>query len=1606
MAPLDGLSSQSRFVRLPISLNEIGVQNLITLGLFENPQDLRALYTDPNSNNQNTYYGFLEDATAIQRVLDRLDVIEPLTQPVPNSAISMVHLPTGQQVPVPNDFLLSLRTFLVEHQHSLTIPDCETSEQFRYLPQFARINSQTGQPATNEDIFSRGQEIDSFTPPLGSVPLPLGEAQAHWQRYRATHPDCSFCRTPLTVTLADFQDSRGFIPTRSESGRITPRFQTPYLYAIGEDLLHTPRPHDPRNPFAAAQHVGFSANPQVAETLAAIGLLQPGDHMFSLGEDAVHAGQNRYAIPRQLTADHKERILQNLRSLRDEGTYINNAGEEVSAEGLHMPPDEVLNDLITVLDDGLKPPDETKSAVERLIAWAGEKWYIAGPLGFLGTVFMLLLAFKWGPEAWDALSHRYNLPRFRDLIRDTINWDSHEARNFNRDVERSLAQPIEGLLARTDGNGIRENVRITTVVEERSLLHTGEGTEVNEDPLALRAAGHTNRSLPQSGSRLRDRLPNWMRPHLQNRLSLPEPLSARTLAYDLGDGSGVRLALYNGEEYPTSVTFHGTQGDPGQMDYEGRHGTYAVYRRGGEENHRLLVGPANFGHRPEIIVPGAEENLAVTTPPVVPYEFGPRVLGDDSERFQLRFAEGPNHHPTTLRLTRGGQDYELAFQGYLPTTQGRSYWGQVGVYGFVDDPHADPLYLTFSKEGRGWRPLVSHQSRDSLQGRPPWFPGFRFGFEPAPGTLGQEAVSFDSWEAGQLRVSIEAEGQTQRRLVQDYADRAATLLGRESPAIDFTPYYALEDDDTIDWLRGVLAEQRFRTGNFRADSNEHGSLVTRPTAEALGIGETSLTRVMQLGHVHDALAPMLWRNYTEAFYPEALAPMPPSLVRPQLPEILEAEPLNTAFRQQQGLLEAFMTDPGSPQIEQRLQHARMEELNWRLTESTAGESWPGPESHLFLGSSTPGPIDLEILNNNRIALERRVLGTANLPAALLRRPFEGLALTTQVDPPQRSRGRTEPLRALDPLQYPNLTRFTTDVTLQAQEGRLDPIIGRNFEIRQAIEVLNRRTKSNAALLGEAGVGKSAIEEALAQRMIAQDVPPFLQQARLLRWDIAAMVAGTTLRGEFEDRLKQTVAETRALNREREAALQRGEPYYGPWALTSIDEVHMVVGAGDSNGGAMDASNILKPEWARGLLPSVVMTTSDEFRQHISSDPALERRFQSIHVLEPAAAQALAMLEGRSDLIARHNRVQITPEARAAAIFGSISLMPDRNLPDKGIDLLELAASRAGIQADTQPYALADGVSLGEDNQTQWRAVRDTLYTVRDLQILIETKTTAMKAALVDARDSNLTESEQNAHRVEAQGLAHVILSTRQQLEVAKRRLAQLNEDPVISWPTGQVGQQEIVDLLAEQISVAPEHVTHEIAERRAFEGTNPSPEDRQLFELHRGQVARIMRDPTRRLWNQPIQGNLHESLSAIAVSYPEGTRDHWEAAATLFQDAPITHLGDVSERLLEQGLPETQLLEALAAPALHAHSGEELALLATREWVIEQSLPGRDALPEPINFFYPRMEETLHTLQTADAKRGLSQPRTLREVRQTRGLQQPWGEARHRLIERNRRRVL
>ncbi len=336
-------------------------------------------------------------------------------------------------------------------------------------------------------------------------------------------------------------------------------------------------------------------------------------------------------------------------------------------------------------------------------------------------------------------------------------------------------------------------------------------------------------------------------------------------------------------------------------------------------------------------------------------------------------------------------------------------------------------------------------------------------------------------------------------------------------------------------------------------------------------------------------------------------------------------------------------------------------------------------------------------------------------------------------------------------QYEALVKYGRDLTQEARKGKLDPVIGRDEEIRRTIQILNRRTKNNPVLIGEPGVGKTAIVEGLAQRIVRGDVPLGLKEKRLVALDLGALVAGAKYRGEFEERLKAVLQE-----------IQSAEGQI----LLFIDEMHTLVGAGAAEG-AMDASNMFKPMLARGELHAIGATTLDEYRKHIEKDAALERRFQPVYVNEPSVEDTISILRGLKERYEVHHGVRITDSAAISAATLSHRYITDRFLPDKAIDLVDEAASRLRTEIDSKPVEL-DTV---DREAMQLQIEREALRKEKDVGSKERLKKIEQQLANLEEKSTQLSvrwQAETNAIE-KVRGIREQIDQANQQIEEAERQ---------------------------------------------------------------------------------------------------------------------------------------------------------------------------------------------------------------------------------------------
>ncbi|MGV9378576.1 ATP-dependent Clp protease ATP-binding subunit [Nonomuraea sp. NPDC003707] len=473
-----------------------------------------------------------------------------------------------------------------------------------------------------------------------------------------------------------------------------------------------------------------------------------------------------------------------------------------------------------------------------------------------------------------------------------------------------------------------------------------------------------------------------------------------------------------------------------------------------------------------------------------------------------------------------------------------------------------------------------------------------------------------------------------------------------------------------------------------------------------------------------------------------------------------------------------------------------------------------------------------ILDAQRIsrALRSSYIGPEHLLLAIAARPDSGAARILQdqgvsanelqeamTAVPRRTDG--EPRRQSD---TPTLDEYGRDMTEEARQGRLDPVVGREEEIEQAIEVLSRRTKNNPCLIGEPGVGKTAIVEGIAQRIVNNSVPDTLKDRRVVGLDLTGMVAGTKYRGEFEERIKKVIDEVRAHSDE---------------IIVFIDEVHNLVGAGAAEG-AMDAANILKPALARGELHVIAATTIDEYRKNIEKDAALERRFQPILVAEPSVEETVEILAGLRDAYEAHHQVRITDEALDAAATLSDRYVSDRFLPDKAIDLMDQASARVRLRSrtpgadvreleerldalrrDKDQAVSAEDFDRAKDLTTQIDKIRPEverarhgtdsvpLVTVEDIAEIVSRRTGIPVTQLTQQERERLMRLEEHLHeRVIGQEEAVTAIA-----EAVRRARAGLKDPnrPIGSFlflgPTG-VGKTELARALAAALFGGEDHM--------------------------------------------------------------------------------------------------------------------------------------------------------------------------------------------------------
>lgn len=366
-------------------------------------------------------------------------------------------------------------------------------------------------------------------------------------------------------------------------------------------------------------------------------------------------------------------------------------------------------------------------------------------------------------------------------------------------------------------------------------------------------------------------------------------------------------------------------------------------------------------------------------------------------------------------------------------------------------------------------------------------------------------------------------------------------------------------------------------------------------------------------------------------------------------------------------------------------------------------------------------------------------------------------------------------------QTPTLNQYGTDLTKKAAEGKLDPVIGRKTEIQRVIQILSRRTKNNPCLIGEPGVGKTAVAEGLAEKIISEDVPEMLKNKRVVSLDIASMVAGAKYRGDFEERIKKCLEEVR----------KSGD------VILFIDEVHSIVGAGSAEG-AVDAANILKPLLARGEVQVIGATTLNEYRKYIEKDSALERRFSPVTVGEPTKAETEEILKGIRDKYEAHHNVKITDEAIKSAVELSTRYINDRFLPDKAIDLIDEAASRVKMKTYTQPESLK---KLEDEIVTLDKEKEDTIR-VQDFEkaAILRDKIKEEKEKLQKEKEKWQNKNTKNVTALNEEDIAEVVASW---TGVPVKKLTQSENEKLKNLEKTLhqrvIGQNEAVEAVAKAI---------------------------------------------------------------------------------------------------------------------------------------------------------------------------------------------------------------
>ena len=493
------------------------------------------------------------------------------------------------------------------------------------------------------------------------------------------------------------------------------------------------------------------------------------------------------------------------------------------------------------------------------------------------------------------------------------------------------------------------------------------------------------------------------------------------------------------------------------------------------------------------------------------------------------------------------------------------------------------------------------------------------------------------------------------------------------------------------------------------------------------------------------------------------------------------------------ILLALIEQPGGviPQILEKLSvnsEALVERLDATLRASPKANIFGGGAGQIFITPRVKRIIDLANEEANRLKDEYistehiflAILTERNTPAARILESA-GLSRDRVFDAVQGMRGGQ---RVTDPqaeTRYRALEKYSRDLTQLAREGKLDPVIGRDTEIMRLIQILSRRTKNNPVLIGEAGVGKTAIVEGLAQKIATNDVPEILSGKRVVALDLGSMIAGSRFRGEFEERLKAVMDEVQRA---------RGE------IIMMIDELHTVIGAGAAQG-AMDASNMLKPALARGELQCIGATTLDEYHKHIEKDAALERRFAPIYVEEPNVDDTIKMLMGLRDRYEAHHKIRYSDEALVAAARLASRYVTDRRLPDKAIDLMDEAAAKLRVAL----YSLPPDLKATKNEIDRLRGEEEQAGIARDYEQAAQKKSERLR---IEQEFNEMRDKWESEHKldevVDVDDIAEVVhqwtgIPLSQMMESESQKLLQMEErlhDRII-------GQEEAIHAISDAI---------------------------------------------------------------------------------------------------------------------------------------------------------------------------------------------------------------